>query len=143
MIWFHEKLCSYCHKVPRAKEWKNAEIMPGMNIFHVAKRVRPHQKWEPFYIGTNDEPLWDERLSWEGNFNKMEQGFKLCLLDYDFCILDSPFLIHKPGIKRPSDRKHEKPDKSKINAQLRLLTKEIIPKIEMEYGKRNGCHMSF
>ena len=77
---------------------------------------------------------------WEGNFNKMEQGFKLCLLDYDFFILDTPFLIHKPGIKTPLDRKNEKP-KSKIQAQLILLTKTIIPKIEKEYGKRKGCKL--
>lgn len=27
------------------------------------------------------------------------QGYKLCVLDYEFQILDNGFLVHKPGIK--------------------------------------------
>jgi len=138
VISFHDKLCPICHKIPNFNEWKNAEILPGMNIFHVAKRVPPHKKWEPIYIGTNDDPLYDEDLSWEGNADKMEQMYKLCLMDYDFFILDTPFLIHKPGIKTKVDRKKEKPS-SKVNAQLKHIMKTIVPKIEMEFGKRIGC----
>ena len=42
-----------------------------LQIFHVAKRHYPFEKWEPFFIGTHDDPLFDERLSWEGHHNKM------------------------------------------------------------------------
>jgi len=138
MISFHDQLCPWCHRIPRLNDWRKVKIEPGMNIFHVAKRVPPHQKWEPFYIGTNDDPLYDEELSWEGNGDKMEQMYKLCLIDYDFFILDTPFLIHKPGIKTKKDRKNEKPA-STMNAQLRLIKKTIVPKIEKEFGKRIGC----
>ena len=58
-----------------------------MNIFHVGKRVYPHHHWEPIYIGTNEEPWYDERLTWEGRADKMDQRFKLCLFKYDFYIL--------------------------------------------------------
>ena len=51
--------------------------MPGMNVLHVGKRIKPFQHWEPIYIGTNQEPLYDERLTWEGRSDKMAQGYKL------------------------------------------------------------------
>ena len=95
VIPFHQNVCPTCHNIPRAAEWQQAEIKPGMNIFHVGKRVHPHQHWEPIYIGTNKEPWYDERLTWEGRADKMAQGFKLCLLDYEFHILDNAFLIHR------------------------------------------------
>ena len=95
VIPFHQNLCPYCHNIPQATEWQQAEIKPGMNIFHVGKRVYPHHHWEPIYIGTNEEPWYDERLTWEGRADKMAQGFKLCLLDYEFYILDNAFLVHR------------------------------------------------
>ena len=30
-------------------------------------------EWEPFYIGTNAEPLWDEKFDWNGSHNKKIQ----------------------------------------------------------------------
>lgn len=33
----------------------------------------PRTAWEPIYIGTNEEPLYDERLTWEGKRDKMSQ----------------------------------------------------------------------
>ena len=45
------------------------------------------------------DPHYDERLSWEGKSDKMTQGYALCVLDYEFQILDNAFLVHKPGIK--------------------------------------------
>ena len=95
VIPFHQKVCVRCHAIPNAEGWQNAEIKPGMNIFHVGKRVYPHHHWEPIYIGTNEEPWYDERLTWEGRADKMTQGLKLCLLDYEFHILDNAFLVHR------------------------------------------------
>ena len=95
VIPFHQAVCPQCHNIPLAGEWQRAEIKPGMDIFHVGKRVYPHHHWEPIYIGTNEEPWYDERLTWEGRADKMAQGFKLCLLDYEFHILDNAFLIHR------------------------------------------------
>jgi hypothetical protein len=38
----------------------------GVRPLVVVKREEPFHRWEPIYIGTNDEPWYDERLSWEG-----------------------------------------------------------------------------
>ena len=35
----------------------------------------------------------------------MTQGFQLCVLDYDFMILNNAFLVHKPGIKTRAENK--------------------------------------
>ncbi len=50
-----------------------------MNIFRVTKRQRSRNSWEPLYIGTNSEPLYDERLTWDGKRDKMSQVFDLDL----------------------------------------------------------------
>lgn len=70
-----------------------------LNVFRSAKRTRKRNSWEPLYIGTNDEPLYDERLSWDGKRDKMSQMYEMCLLNYDLLILDNAFLVHAPGIK--------------------------------------------
>ena len=70
---FHKKLCPGCHTVPKAKEWQNAAETEGLHVFYTGKRMGPHIHWEPIYIGTNNEPLYDERLSWEGKSDKMTQ----------------------------------------------------------------------
>lgn len=48
-------------------------ILDEMRVTNVAKRHPPFNHWEPIYIGTNEEPLYDERLSWEGRADKMTQ----------------------------------------------------------------------
>lgn len=67
---FHKHVCPDCHTVPKGKEWIKAPIQPGLHVFHIAKR-KGH--WEPIFIGTNREPYYDERLSWEGRSDKMTQ----------------------------------------------------------------------
>ena len=37
VIPFHKKVCSRCHAIPNAEGWQQAEIKPGMEIFHVGK----------------------------------------------------------------------------------------------------------
>ncbi|CAL4112488.1 unnamed protein product, partial [Meganyctiphanes norvegica] len=68
--------------------------------FSVVKRQFPFHRWEPIYMCTKEEPLYDERLSWEGLQDKMSQMHELCLMDYNLVILDRAFLVHAPGIKR-------------------------------------------
>ena len=58
-----------------------------MRVFRVAKRYWPYDHWEPIFIGTNAEPFYDERLTWEGRGDKMTQGYQMCVLDYEFHIL--------------------------------------------------------
>jgi len=140
VIPFHKNVCPQCHKIPHSKEWLETKIQPGMNVLHVGKRITPFQHWEPIYIGTNQEPWYDERLSWEGRSDKMAQGFKLCLLDYQFHILDNAFLIHRPGIKTKKTV-HSAINKKKTDAQNELLKKKIFPEIKKLYGLKKGCEM--
>nr|CAH7768445.1 unnamed protein product [Callosobruchus chinensis] len=70
---FHKKLCPGCHGVPKAKEWQNANESNGLHVFHVGKRNGRFVHWEPIFIGTHADPLYDERLSWEGKSDKMTQ----------------------------------------------------------------------
>jgi len=37
------------------------------------RREFPYHRWEPIYIGTNEEPLYSEELTWEGQQDKMTQ----------------------------------------------------------------------
>ena len=43
----------------------------------MAKRRPPYidgkAAWEPIYIGTNEDPFYDERLHWDGRAEKMTQ----------------------------------------------------------------------
>ncbi len=134
----------------------------NLNVFHVAKRTPPYSHWEPIYIGTNKDPLYDERLSWEGRSDKMTQvgnnflnllwdlilfwfvsinsfqGYQLCVLDYEFMILDNAFLIHRPGIKTKTDNLSQT-QKNKVAAQNTLISKTIIPELKKLYGNRRGC----
>lgn len=70
---FHKKLCPGCHNVPKSKEWREANETKGLHVFHVGKRIGYYVHWEPIFIGTHSEPLYDERLSWEGKSDKMTQ----------------------------------------------------------------------
>ena len=70
---FHKKLCPGCHNIPKSKEWIAAPETTGLHVFHIGKRTGYFVHWEPIFIGTHSDPLYDERLSWEGKSDKMTQ----------------------------------------------------------------------
>lgn len=135
-ILFHKKLCSFCHNVPKGKEWQEASETTDLHVFHTGKRTGSFAHWEPIYIGTNNEPMYEERLSWEGKSDKMTQGYALCVLDYDFLILDNAFLVHRPGIKSYKRDPYRQTLTEKTNA---LIKKIIMPELKIMYGTRKGC----
>ncbi|EAT35985.1 AAEL011900-PA [Aedes aegypti] len=133
---FHKRVCSSCHGVPKSKEWIAANETDDLGVFHIGKRVGYFVHWEPIYIGTHADPHYDERLSWEGKSDKMTQGYALCVLDYDFHILDNAFLVHKPGIKVLK----KDPKRAMLAAKTNQLIKKIIyPELQVMYGSRKGC----
>lgn len=133
---FHKRVCSSCHGVPKSKEWIAANETDDLGVFHIGKRVGYFVHWEPIYIGTHADPHYDERLSWEGKSDKMTQGYALCVLDYDFHILDNAFLVHKPGIKVLK----KDPKRAMLAAKTNQLIKKIIyPELQVMYGTRKGC----
>lgn len=71
---FHKFVCPQCHIVPGIRDWPHANTSAdGLSVLTVAKRHPPFNRWEPIYVGTNLEPLYDERLTWEGRSDKMTQ----------------------------------------------------------------------
>lgn len=99
-VFFHKWVCEECQKFPRRDEWlKNLPEENALDVFTTTKRDKSRRSWEPIYIGTNAEPFYAEELTWEGKRDKMAQSYQLCLMGYDFNILDNAFLVHAPGIK--------------------------------------------
>ena len=64
------------------------------------------------------------------------QGYALCVLDYEFQILDNAFLVHKPGIKTMKKDPQRAILAGKTNA---LIRKVIFPELKVLYGTRKGC----
>ncbi|CAH2005112.1 unnamed protein product [Acanthoscelides obtectus] len=135
-IIFHQGLCTPCHRIPRNKEWIQANVSEGLDVFTDTKRTGSQRFWEPFFVCTQKEPLWDERLNWEGQGNKMCQAYHLCMLDYSFLVLDNAFLIHKPGVKKKKVQilKHQD-ELRKNNRILKMITKEL----RSVYGPNDRC----
>lgn len=135
LIWFHFQICPACHTIPNGVEWLRKDNNEDMRVFTTVKRQGAYKHWEPIYIGTDSEPQYDERLSWDGKGDKMTQAHIMCVLDYDFNVLSNAFLIHKPGIKTMSQAM--RPKFMKINNAR--VQNEIWPEIDNLYGEREGC----
>ncbi|XP_026479710.1 beta-1,4-glucuronyltransferase 1-like [Ctenocephalides felis] len=137
---FHKKICPYCHKIPKANAWLRTSSKDGakqdLNIFTVAKRRDNFLWWEPIFIGTRNDPLYDESFTWEGRKDKMIQAYIMCLLDYDFFILDNAFLVHKPGIKIYTEDKNSLNLTTTVNKLYRTI---VNSQLKMLYGIRKGC----
>lgn len=129
VIPFHKKICAVCHTIPKFEEWKKTNQSEGLQIFNIGSRTGAYYHWEPIYIGTNAEPKYDERLTWEGMKDKVVQGYELCLMNYSFLVLDNAFLIHKPGIK-VSDPDKNKWRKRFIDINDNLIDNTILPEIK-------------
>ncbi|XP_017776246.1 PREDICTED: beta-1,4-glucuronyltransferase 1-like [Nicrophorus vespilloides] len=136
---FHKKLCSACHSVPKSKEWLVAKETEGVGVFTVGKRMGVNKMWEAFYVGTNQDPLFDDRLTWEGQGNKMTQGYSLCLLNYDYMVLNNAFLTHRPGVKKSKEQINKY--SRYIGATNRLIKRKIKVELEALYGSRQGCYL--
>ncbi|KAK6636672.1 hypothetical protein RUM43_010334 [Polyplax serrata] len=63
-------------------------------------------------------------------------GYVLCVLDYEFHILDNAFLVHKPGIKTLQKDTARAILAAKTNS---LIRKVILPELKAIYGTRKGC----
>ncbi|XP_055907925.1 beta-1,4-glucuronyltransferase 1-like [Eupeodes corollae] len=134
---FHKKVCSSCHDIPNMANWMTANETEEMDVFVVGKRRLKQVYWEPFYVSDNTEPFFDERVTWEGQKNKRIQGFAMCLLDYEYHVLNNAFLIHSPGIKVfKRDLAREK----HVVVMNAIIKNEIVPEYKILYGNRRGCN---
>lgn len=64
--------------------------------------------------------------------------YVMCVLDYEFHVLDNAFLVHRPGIKRHRRDRHRDQLTAKQNA---LLHSKITPELHTIYGKRGACYL--
>ncbi|KAL7642901.1 UNVERIFIED_CONTAM: hypothetical protein RMT77_006190 [Armadillidium vulgare] len=135
-IWFHAKRCKACHLPPGSEEWKKSERNSGLSVMKIGSRTESFRSWEPFYIGTNDEPIFDERLSSEGRANKMTQAYAMCLLGYEYHVLDNAFLVHKPGIKLLAKKYIYS---NLVRKQNALIHSKIVKEYKKYYGDRKEC----
>jgi N-acetyllactosaminide beta-1,3-N-acetylglucosaminyltransferase len=74
-VYFHQYTCTACQLLPEYISWLKAGInSTDMNVVDIVKRhFKRHSQWEPIYIGTKEDPLYDEILPWEGYRDKMTQ----------------------------------------------------------------------
>ncbi|KAI1292338.1 Beta-1,4-glucuronyltransferase 1 [Halotydeus destructor] len=137
-IFFHKWVCDQCQNFPDRDKWLSTlKSNSSLDVFRSTKRQRTRNAWEPLYIGTNDEPLYDERLTWDGKRDKMSQMYEMCLMNYDLLVLDNAFLVHAPGIKHidAKDQKKRLPFIKRNNA----VYNTILAKLRKKYGYKNNC----
>lgn len=103
-IYFHRFVCPHCQRFPGLTRWMIRPDPGKIRPLIVTRREYPHHRWEPVFIGTRDDPLYTEEMSWEGKQDKMAQMFEMCLLNYRLVVLDGAFLVHTPGIKRKAPK---------------------------------------
>ncbi|CAG7723822.1 unnamed protein product [Allacma fusca] len=77
------------------------------------------------------------RVTWEGKSNKRIQAYILCVLDYEFHILNKAFLVHRPGI-RYLYKKDLIPTPQVLEMNWRIEN-IIKPELIKLYGLRKGC----
>ncbi|XP_065094157.1 beta-1,4-glucuronyltransferase 1-like [Ochlerotatus camptorhynchus] len=137
-IKFHENICPQCHTVPNYDEWLAiAKTEQSMDILSTAKREGRFDLWEPIYVGTKMEPQYQERLNWEGKFDKMTQGYIMCVLGYSFHVLDNGFLVHRPGFKNLTEA--ARPDLERT--QRNFVEDVIFEELKVLYGEDKHCRL--
>lgn len=59
----------------RFSKWINfaANDSDKLIVISMTRREREFVTWEPVFVSDNNEPLFDERVTWEGEFNKRLQ----------------------------------------------------------------------
>ncbi|KAL7642852.1 UNVERIFIED_CONTAM: hypothetical protein RMT77_006140 [Armadillidium vulgare] len=134
---FHEENCRPCHEVPKYDKWLQKDIKPGLSVHAIGKRKHKYRKWEPIFITTTKELLFDERFMSEGRGDKMVQNYIMCLLDYEYHVLDNAFIVHEPGLIHKDLHIIEIEEKQDI-----LRETEIKKECDRFYGKNKYCYMA-
>ncbi|KAF7994856.1 hypothetical protein HCN44_004328 [Aphidius gifuensis] len=135
-VYFHKYVCLHCQKFPGLTRWILRNDPGKVRPLIVTKREFPHHRWEPIFIGTKDDPFYNENMSWEGRQDKMAQMLEMCLMNYRLIILDGAFLVHSPGIKRKSIKSslHDSTynfirTQEKYNSRIyQILTRKLLKK---------------
>ncbi|XP_023223775.1 beta-1,4-glucuronyltransferase 1-like [Centruroides sculpturatus] len=139
-VFFHKYICDACQRFPKRDYWlKDLPPNDTLDVFFVTKRNSSLSSWEPIYICTNREPLYDERLSWEGKKDKMSQMYELCLMGYDVFILNNAFLVHAPGIKMGASVRTDHKRRIKYVKENNKIHETILNTLRKKYENRYHC----
>lgn len=142
-IFFHKWVCDYCQNFPNRMDWlrtvkyghDNFESDDEIVIFEVTQRNKTRDSWEPIFIGTNDDPLYDDRLTWDGRRDKMGQMYQMCLENYYLLVLGNAFLVHAPGIKH-IDR-NDTMKRLKYIRENNAIYDETITRLRKQYSDKD------
>jgi len=122
---FYSQLCWKCQAPTNYELWLNEPPGAAMApLFDVLWK----DPWEPFYISSNNVPLYDERFKQYG-FNRISQVCELHVAGFKFSVLNNAFLIHK-GFKTMSSF-HE--DKNQEQDHNRLLFRQFKAELKVKY----------
>jgi hypothetical protein len=122
--------------IPGIESWLGDKDYANMKVITTAKRQGGFFHWEPFYIGTNNDPLFDDRITYERSSDKMPQAYTMCVMDYNFNVLSNAFLVHKNGVK--TTRTSLQPG---FKEGRKFISKVVLPEINSKYGEREGCKL--
>lgn len=146
-IFFHKWVCDECQNFPNRLDWIQTDKFDVENyhapdnelvIFEATQRDRSRRSWEPIFIGTNEDPPYDDRLSWDGRRDKMGQMYEMCLQDYRLLIAGNAFLVHAPGIKHI--------DQNDVKKRLSLIIENngiydsYMSKLKRQYSSAGTSH---
>ncbi|XP_001356075.2 beta-1,4-glucuronyltransferase 1-like [Drosophila pseudoobscura] len=136
---FHMKMCFSCHTVPGQQDWLNRapSVTDELRVWSVSLREKDFKYWEPFYVSDNQEPMFDERVTWEGQSNKRIQNYAMCLLGYEYHVLHPAYLVHSPGIKKNASSKSSR--RTFAREMTRFIKKKVEPEYQVLYGRKNAC----
>ncbi|KAJ8969420.1 hypothetical protein NQ314_001761 [Rhamnusium bicolor] len=139
-VYFHKLVCSHCQKFPGIEAWMETDPEDVVKPLLTSRREIPFHRWEPIYIGTKNDPLYNEKLSWEGLQDKMLQMLEMCLIGYKFVILDGAFLVHWPGIKKTKtvDGEAWRDDFIKLNS---VEYNMILTRLSKKYKPNPQCKL--
>lgn len=149
---FSVKYCPGCHIIPDYDHWLSRGDMNGMyddytqeikelllgnpsTELSVLRTTKRFYNWEPMFIAPRTLPYFDERNFYEIKADRMTHATVMCLLDYNYAILDSVFLVHRPGMKLGYTRK----TRQKIYAGKESIKQDVFPDYISLYGPRVAC----
>lgn len=137
-IYFFQSLCAHCFPIPNKQDYTDKMGMdPVFSTFSIIKRLGKFKAMEHFYIGTENDPIYAEEITWNIKGNKMVHEYVMCLLEYDYHFMQGAFLSHAPGFHTTTQ----------IPMKLRQIAKSIFinklkPMFDAHYGYKKGCSMT-
>ncbi|CAL1287066.1 unnamed protein product [Larinioides sclopetarius] len=121
---FYFELCWKCQKHTDYEAWQKE---PPSKKLDVLFEVLWRDPWEPFYIGRNNVPLYDERFRQYG-FNRISQVCELHVAGYKFSVLNNAFIVHR-GLKTPNSfHKDKEVDQDRNRVLFRQFKVELKEK---------------